>query len=86
MLRREAADTERRERGERTTVAAWQILLLGALLAGWWGASGRIVDRLFLSDPVSIARAFWRMVVDGSLGFHLQYTLTETLLGYVLGA
>jgi NitT/TauT family transport system permease protein len=86
VLRREAADTERRERGERTTVAAWQILLLGALLAGWWGASGRIVDHLFLSDPVSIARSFWRMVVDGSLWFHLRYTLTETLIGYVLGA
>lgn len=86
VLRREAADTERRERSSRTTVAAWQILLLGALLAGWSGASGRIVDRLFLSDPVSIARAFWRIVADGSLEFHLRYTLTETLLGYVLGA
>ncbi len=86
VLRREAADTERRERGRRITVAVWQILLLSALLAGWWGASGRIVDHLFLSDPVSIARAFWRIVVDGSLWFHLRYTLTETLLGYVLGA
>jgi NitT/TauT family transport system permease protein len=85
VLRREAADTERRERSGRTTVAAWQILLFGALMVGWWGASGRIVDRLFLSDPVSIARAFWRMVADGSLEFHLRYTLTETLLLAAVG-
>jgi NitT/TauT family transport system permease protein len=86
ILRREAAGTERRERRGRTIVAVWQLLLLAALLAAWWGASGRILDRLFLSDPISIARAFWRMVVDGSLAFHLRYTLTETLFGYALGA
>ncbi len=54
--------------------------------AAWAWASGRIVDRLFLSDPVSVARAFWAILLKGTLWFHLRFTLTETLLGYVIGA
>ncbi len=62
------------------------MLLLAVLLAAWWGVSGRLVDHLFLSDPVSVAGAFARIVADGTLWFNLRYTLTETLVGYALGA
>ncbi len=60
--------------------------MLLLLLFAWWGASGRLLDRLFLSDPISVMAAFWRILADGSLWYHLRYTLVETLLGYVLGA
>jgi NitT/TauT family transport system permease protein len=86
ILTREAAWAVRRDRRLTAAVATWQVLLLAGLLAVWWGVSGRLVDHLFLSDPVSVASAFGRMVRDGTLWFHLRYTLTETLAGYALGA
>ena len=86
ILAREAADAVRRDRRLTAAVATWQVLLLAALLAAWWGASGRLVDHLFLSDPLSVASAFGRIARDGTLWFNLRYTLTETLVGYALGA
>ena len=61
-------------------------MLLALFLGGWAWASGRMLDRLFLSDPVSVARAFWAILLKGTLWYHLRFTLTETLLGYVIGA
>lgn len=85
MLRREMAAVLRRERLELTVVRAWQVALLALLLGGWAWASGRIVDHLFFSDPVSIVRAFWKLLVTGELWYHLRFTLAETLLGYAGG-
>jgi len=33
-----------------------------------------------------VGRAFWTIVLKGTLWFHLRFTLTETLLGYLIGA
>ena len=38
----------------------WQVGLLALLLGAWAWPRAAFVDRLFLSDPVSVARAFWR--------------------------
>ena len=35
---------------------------------------------------MSVAQAFWAILMKGTLWFHLRFTLTETLLGYVIGA
>jgi NitT/TauT family transport system permease protein len=86
LLAREAARARTDTRAQRRRILVWQVVLLGGLLLGWGLASGRLVDRLFLSDPVAIARAFWTILVKGTLWFHLRFTLTETLLGYVIGA
>ncbi len=83
---REARGVRRQERHEFQAVLAWQAALLALLLVGWWWSSGRILDHLFLSDPISVAKAFWRIALDGTLWFHLRYTMTETAVGYVLGA
>ncbi len=83
---RELAREQRAERVERLTVLLWQLALLVLILGGWAWASGRLVDRLFFSDPVSVARAFWAIILKGTLWFHLRFTLTETLLGYAIGA
>jgi NitT/TauT family transport system permease protein len=83
---RESVRARQATRRDRLRILAGQALLL-ALLLGWWAwASGRVVDRLFLSDPVSVARAFWSILLKGTLWYHLRFTLTETLLGYVIGA
>jgi NitT/TauT family transport system permease protein len=86
LLARETARAGAAVRRDRRRIVVWQAALLGALLIGWALASGRLVDRLFLSDPVSVARAFGMLVVKGTLWFHLQFTLTETLAGYLIGA
>jgi NitT/TauT family transport system permease protein len=86
LLDREAARAGAALRRERRRVLGWQVGLLAALLVAWSLASGRVVDRLFLSDPVSVARALWGLAARGTLWFHLWFTLTETLAGYVAGA
>jgi NitT/TauT family transport system permease protein len=86
LLEHEALRARTAARRERWGVLGWQVGLLVALLVAWSLASGRLVDRLFLSDPVSVARAFWGLVARGTLWFHLWFTLTETLAGYVAGA
>ena len=86
LLAREGDRVRRAARKDQLRVLAGQALLLALLLGGWAWASGRIVDRLFLSDPVSVARAFWAIFLKGTLWYHLRFTLTETLLGYVIGA
>jgi NitT/TauT family transport system permease protein len=86
MRAHESARARQAARRDRLGVLAIQGLLLALLLGGWAWASGRIVDRLFLSDPVSVARAFWMILLKGTLWYHLRFTLTETLLGYLIGA
>jgi sulfonate transport system permease protein len=83
---RESIRARRAARRDGLRILAGQALLLALLLGGWAWASGRVVDRLFLSDPVSVARAFWSILLKGTLWYHLRFTLTETLLGYVIGA
>jgi NitT/TauT family transport system permease protein len=86
LLAREAERARQAARARRRRILGGQALLLALLLVGWALASGRLVDRLFLSDPVSVARAFWIVLANGTLWFHLRFTLTEMLLGYLIGA
>jgi NitT/TauT family transport system permease protein len=82
----EAAENAKRGRLRRQLrIGGLQLALLAALLVGWQFASGRLIDALFLSDPVSVARAFIRIVLDGTLWWHLEVTLIEMTLGYILG-
>ena len=68
LLMRETARARAVARQERRGILLWQIGLLGALLVGWSLASGRVVDRLFLSDPVAVGRALWALVTRGPCG------------------
>ncbi|MGH9322373.1 MAG: ABC transporter permease [Vicinamibacteria bacterium] len=82
----ELARAYRREKRERRTVLAGQLVLFALLMGSWSLVSGRLVDPIFLSDPESVATAFWTLLIDGSLLFHLRFTLVEMTLGYALGA
>ena len=62
-----------------------QVALFAGFLVLWWYASGRLVDRLFVSDPVAVAHTLFEVVLDGTLWWHLRQTLIEMALGYVLG-
>lgn len=73
----------RRSRALR--VFALRAGILVGFLVLWSAASGRLIDSLFVSDPISVARSFLRMSLDGTLWWHLRITLVEMTLGYILG-
>ena len=66
-------------------LAASRICIVIVVLAAWEAASGRLLSRYWLSSPSLIARKLWSWIADGSLWLHLQATLTEMGLGYVIG-
>ena len=86
LLTAEADRARRAARTDRLLILAGQLVLLALILGGWAWASGRVLDRLFLSDPVSVTKAFWAILLKGTLWYHLRFTLIETLLGYLIGA
>jgi NitT/TauT family transport system permease protein len=79
---RRAAD-DRRRRVLR--VFALRTGVLGGLLLLWWAVSGTQIDRLFISDPIAVARSLMQISLDGTLWWHLERTLLEMSLGYVVG-
>lgn len=81
----EVAAVARRRRRLASVVFSWRVLLLVSLLVGWYYASGRVVDSLFVSNPVAIARAFKDELSGGHLMYQLRYTVEELLLGYACG-
>ena len=85
LLAGAAAGDRRARRNRLLRTLALQAAVLALLLVGWQVASGRWIDSLFLSDPISVIEAFIRIVADGSLWRHLQVTLVEMVLGYVVG-
>jgi NitT/TauT family transport system permease protein len=84
LQRASTAEAQRRRRHGRR-VLALQTLFGALLLLGWAAASGRLVDRMFLSDPASVVQALIRIIGNGTLWWHLQATLLEMVLGYGVG-
>jgi NitT/TauT family transport system permease protein len=74
-----------RGRREAWRIRVLQFVVFATFLFLWWFASGRLVDPLFISDPISVARTLFTVVLDGTLLWHLQWTLIEMALGYVCG-
>lgn len=62
-----------------------RLFLVIDMLGIWEYASGRWISRYWVSSPSAIATTIWKWAADGSLWLHLQATLTETGLGYVIG-
>jgi NitT/TauT family transport system permease protein len=85
LLAREARDAIARRRAAQWRIHVSQVATLIILLVLWWAASGTLVDRLFVSDPISVARAFIAITLDGTLAYHLQRTLVEMVCGYAIG-
>jgi sulfonate transport system permease protein len=86
LLRRVEDDIRGRDAAGRTAIALGRALLLGVFLGGWAFASGRWMDRQFVSDPAGVLRAFAVLLVSGRLWPNLLQTLTEVLAGYAVGA
>ena len=72
--RRTAGATAARRRPRNGVLA----LLLGvALLLAWQGASGRLVDNFFISNPIDVAVRLWGWISDGSILAHLGDRLCD---------
>jgi NitT/TauT family transport system permease protein len=63
-----------------------QIALGTALLLIWQGASGRLVDSFFISNPIDVARRLFGWIADGSLFLHIWATVYATIMGFVVGS
>ena len=72
-------------RYEMLRILGLRAAVLAGLLVFWWAASGTLIDRLFVSDPISVVISLYRITLDGSLWWHLELTLYEMVLGYILG-
>ena len=67
-------------------MALWQTLLGIAVLLAWQGASGRLVDSFFISNPIDVAVRLYRWTADGSIFAHIAATVYATAMGFVIGA
>jgi NitT/TauT family transport system permease protein len=56
-------------------LGVWQLLTAGGVVAPY-----------FLPEPAEVADAFWRSLENGVLWHYTRMTLTESLLGFALGA
>jgi NitT/TauT family transport system permease protein len=81
----EIRDTALERKHERDTRIG-QIILGLSLFCLWEFGSGTLVDQFFVSKPSQIAISFWGMLVKEDLLYHMQFTVTEALVGYVIGA
>ena len=86
LLRRAADETHVRDTMRRASVALGRALVLVLFLGGWGFASGRWMDRQFVSDPRGVLEAFEGLVASGRLWPNLAQTLSEVLAGYAVGA
>jgi NitT/TauT family transport system permease protein len=63
-----------------------QVTLGIVILLAWQGASGRLVDDFFISNPVEVGDRLYQWIADGSLFMHVWATVYETLMGFIFGA
>ncbi len=83
-------EVEHQERGRRRTdtlsITLGRIAFGVLFLLAWELGSGRVVDQFFVSKPTHIAAALWDLLVRENLLYHLRFTVTEALAGYLIGA
>lgn len=71
---------------ERRTVVIWQFIILVSFFVIWEIASRLYwIDPLIFSSPSRIFNLFVEKFSDGSMFLHVQITLLETVLGFILG-
>jgi NitT/TauT family transport system permease protein len=73
---------------KKQSLAIWggRVAILLAFLIAWQLASGTVIPRMFVSDPIDIGQTIGEWIANGSLWNHLATSLLTLLLGYVIGA
>jgi NitT/TauT family transport system permease protein len=75
-----------RVRRDRRTTLLGRLAFAAVFFLGWELSSGRIVDQFFVSKPSAIAASLWAMATKELLFYHLQFTIIEATVGYLIGA
>jgi NitT/TauT family transport system permease protein len=75
-----------RSRRESLSTLVTRVAIVIGFITVWESASGTLIDPFFFSSPSAVIRQTIRWIQSGTLWFHLQFTLVELLLGYLLGA
>jgi len=84
--------SEQGEESSRTPGAGEMGMLLGQIVLGmvllllWQGASGRVVDNFFISNPLDIGARLLGWTLDGSIFRHIWATVYATMMGFFIGA
>lgn len=81
-MRPALSDSIVRQVGLRALQLCVGLVLLGA----WQLTSGWLIDPFFIASPGEVGARLWRWAHNGSLLFHLSYTLYATVLGFCVGA
>ena len=84
-LRDDAANAATRGLGSGFMVTC-QVVLGITLLLLWQGASGRLVDNFFISNPLDVGTRLMGWIADGSLFLHIWATVYATLMGFMVGS
>ncbi len=63
-----------------------QIALGIILLLLWQGASGRLIDNFFISNPIDVGTRLVEWIRDGSLFVHIWATVYATVMGFIVGS
>jgi NitT/TauT family transport system permease protein len=80
-----AVADRRRGHARGRSVLMYQLGLAVLLLVAWQWSSGRLVKEMFVSTPVAVARELIQLFVTGDVWVHLQTTLVEFAIGYLVG-
>jgi NitT/TauT family transport system permease protein len=59
-------------------------MILG-FLAFWQFSSGRLINKFWFSDPLSVVQRLWGWILDGTLLYHFTITMEEMLTGFAFG-
>lgn len=71
---------------EKKIVISWQLLILVSFFTIWEIASRTyLIDPLLFSSPSEIMNLLITKFSDGSIVTHVQVTLFETVLGFIIG-
>lgn len=86
LLRQVEAKERVHQQTDRRRTTLGRLAFAAAFFLLWESASGTIVDQFFVSKPSHIAQSFWAMLTREGLLYHLQFTIIEALVGYLIGA
>jgi NitT/TauT family transport system permease protein len=64
---------------------AWRVALALAILATWHLASTYLVSPFWIGSPLGVAQRLINWTTSGTLWLHLQITLLESVLGFLIG-
>jgi NitT/TauT family transport system permease protein len=62
-----------------------RLVIVGLVLLAWELASGTLMSKFWLSSPSAIVKTLGGWIATGTIWAHLQATLLEMGLGYVIG-